>query len=162
VRRRRQEREAGVTLIEMVIVVAIVGLIAGLTFPAVSSGLESVRLSTAADSTAAFINTALNRVERRQEVIELLISVRDNLMAIHSTEAGFERKLDLPDGISIEAVLPPAADGDVAAPRQIMLLPGGTAPRIGIQLRNRRGTRKIVRVDPMTGVPRIEVPAGTP
>jgi prepilin-type N-terminal cleavage/methylation domain-containing protein len=153
---------AGVTLIEMVIVVAIVGLIAGLTFPAVSSGLESVRLASAADSTAAFINTALNRVERRQEGIELLISARDNFMIIHSTEAGFEKRLEIPDGISIEAVLPLENGADPAAPRQFILLPGGTAPRIGIQLRNRKGTRKIVRVDPMTGIPRIEIPAIAP
>ncbi len=146
----------------MVIVVAIVGLIAGLTFPAVSSGLESIRLSSTADSAAAFINAALNRVERRQEVLELLISAKDNFMLIHSTEAGFEKRLEIADGISIEAVLPPQPGVDPQAPRQFILMPGGTAPRIGIQLKNRRGTRRIVRVDPMTGIPRIEIPAETP
>ena len=83
-------------------------------------------------------------------------------MVIHSTEAGFERRLELPDGISIEAVLPLEPGADPGAPRQLILLPGGTAPRIGIQLRNRRGSRKIVRLDPMTGIPRIEVPVATP
>jgi hypothetical protein len=142
-----------------VIVVAIIGLIAGITFPAVSSGVESVRLSSGADTVASFINQALNRVERRQDVMEMQVSVKDNTMVLHSTEAGFERRLELPDGVRIAAVYPPLPEEDPNVPRQFVLLPGGTAPRIGIELRNRRGARKIVRVDPMTGVPRIEIPA---
>ena len=142
----------------MVIVVAIVGLIAGITYPSVSTGLESVRLASAADTVASFLNAAMNRVERRQEVIELAISLKDNSMAVHSTEPGFERKIELPDGISITAVLPELPEQDAKAPRQIILMPGGTAPRVGIEIRNRKGTRRIVRVDPMTGVPRIEIP----
>jgi hypothetical protein len=143
----------------MVIVVAIVGLIAGITYPSIANGLESVRLASAADTVASFLNAAVNRVERRQEVIELLISFKDNSITVHSTEAGFERKAELPDGITIAAVLPPLPEPDTGAPRQFILMPGGTAPRVGIEIRNRKGTRRIVRVDPMTGVPRIEIPA---
>jgi len=149
----------GVTLIELVIVVAIIGLIAGITYPSITSGLESVHLATASDTVASFLNAALNRVERRQDVIELLISTKDNYMVVHSTEPGFERKAELPDGITIAAVLPALPEADANVPRQFILMPGGTAPRIGIEIRNRKGTRRIVRVDPMTGVPRIEIPA---
>ena len=149
----------GVTLIEMVIVVAIVGLIAGITYPSVTSGLESVHLASAADTVASFLNAALNRVERRQAVVELVISIKENSMVVHSTEPGFERKAELPDGITIAAVLPVLNEQDPAAPRQFILMPGGTAPRVGIEIRNRKGSRRIVRVDPMTGVPRIEIPA---
>jgi prepilin-type N-terminal cleavage/methylation domain-containing protein len=148
----------GVTLIELVIVVAIVGLIAGITYPSVSSGLESVHLASAADTVAAFLNAAMNRAERRQEIVELLISLKDNTMVVHSTEPGFERKIELPDGITIAAVLPALPEQDPNAPRQFILMPGGTAPRAGIEIRNRKGTRRIVRVDSMTGVPRIEIP----
>ena len=77
---------------------------------------------------------------------------------MHSTEAGFERRLELPEGVTITAVLPTMDEQDPNAPRQFILMPGGTAPRIGIEIRNRKGTRRIVRVDPMTGVPRIEIP----
>jgi type II secretory pathway pseudopilin PulG len=143
----------------MVIVVAIVGLIVGITFPAVSSGVDSVRLSSGADTVASFINQALNRAERRQDVLAMQISVKDNTMVLHSTEAGFERRLELPDGVAIAAVYPLEPGEDTNVPRQVVLLPGGTAPRIAIELRNRRGARKIVRVDPMTGVPHIEIPS---
>ena len=38
------------------------------------------------------------------------------------------------------------------------LYPGGTVPGFGIQLINRKNVERIVRVDPITGVPRVERP----
>jgi len=149
---------AGVTLIEMVIVLAIVGLIAGISYPAASNGLETVRLSSASETVASFLNAALNRAERRQEVIQMTVSVQDNSITLQSTDAAFERKLELPEGITIQAVLPELPEGDKHAPRQFIFMPGGTAPRVGIEISNRKGSRRIVRVDPMTGVSRIEAP----
>jgi hypothetical protein len=35
-------------------------------------------------------------------------------------------------------------------------MPGGAIPGIGVQIANRRGGRRIVRLDPMTGFPRVE------
>lgn len=150
--------QAGVTLLELVIVTAIIAMIAGITYPAISSGLESIHLASASESVAGFVNAALNRVERRQEVVELQISTKASTLILHSVEPGFERKLILPQGIAISAVLPALPDSDPNTPRQIILLPGGTAPRMGIELKNRKGARRLVRVDPMTGIPRVEIP----
>ena len=146
----------GVTLLEMVTVVAIIGIMAGLVFPGVSSGLDAIRLSTASDAVATFLNSALNRAERRQVVVEIAISVKANSMRLYSSEPGFVRKLELPDGVTIEAVLP--AVDEAADPRTFLFQPGGTTPRMGVGLANRRGAHRIVRVDPLTGVPRIEIP----
>ena len=43
-------------------------------------------------------------------------------------------------------------------PRRYLLYPGGAPPRLGILLENRRGTRRMVVLDPITGVPAIERP----
>ena len=139
----------------MVVVMAIIATIAGISYPAISAGMESIRLSTAADSVASFLNAAMNRCERRQEAIELIISAPDRALSVYAD--GYERKLVLPDGISLEAVLGVAADNR-GGPQRFILLPGGTPPRAAVQLVNRKGARRIVRVDPMTGIPRIEVP----
>ena len=40
----------GVTLLEMLIVVALIGLLAGISFPSVSAGLETLRLASAASA----------------------------------------------------------------------------------------------------------------
>ena len=145
----------GVTLVEMMIVVAIIGLMVGITFPAVSTGLDSVRLASATDSLASFLNAAVNRAERREQPMELIISPKDNLIALYSNEPGFTRELRLPAGVSIEAVLPRNPD-DPQGVRRLILMPGATVPGIGIQIANQRGTRRIVRLDPMTGYPRVE------
>jgi prepilin-type N-terminal cleavage/methylation domain-containing protein len=142
---RRRKKISGVTLIEMIVVVTIIGLMAGIAFPAVSAGLDSVRLRSATDSIAAFVNAAVVRAERRQEAIELTISAKDNALALYANEPGFTRELKMPDGIVIEA-----------APERLILLPGAAVPGIGIQVANRHGSRRVVRLDPMTGFPRVE------
>ena len=148
--------DAGVTLIEMLLVVTLIGLMVGISFPSITSGVDSLRLSSAADSTATFLNSALNRAERRQQVMEVTISKQQSKLTLRSTEAGFSRELVMPTGVSITNVLPDQFEtpGD----RHVFLYPGGTVPRVGVELTNKRGTRRIVRVDPMTGVPQIEIP----
>jgi hypothetical protein len=139
----------------MMVVVAIVGLIAAISYPSAAAGIESARLVSACDSVAAFLNSAVNRVERRQQPIELIISTRQNRLTMYSNEPGFTRELPMPEGIAIEAVLP-AVPEEPEDGRRLILMPGATVPGIGIQIANRRGGRRIVRLDPMTGFPRVE------
>ena len=160
---RRQDRPCylgptsrGVTLVEMLIVVSIIGLIVAVSFPAFSAGIDSVRMSSATGMVSSFLNSAVNRAERRQQAVELIVTPKENLLTMYTNEPGFERKLKMPDGISIQAVLPAFDDEAPDSPRQLMLLPGATAPGIGILLANQHGSRRIVRLDPMTGFPRIE------
>jgi len=160
---RRQDRPCylgpasrGVTLVEMLIVVSIIGLIVAVSFPAFSAGIDSVRMSSATGMVSSFLNSAVNRAERRQQAVELIVTPKENLLTMYTNEPGFERKLRMPDGISIQAVLPAFDDEAPDSPRQLVLLPGSTAPGIGILLANQHGSRRIVRLDPMTGFPRIE------
>jgi prepilin-type N-terminal cleavage/methylation domain-containing protein len=145
----------GVTLIEMMVVAAIIGLITAISFPSASAGIDSVRLVSATDSVATFLNSAVNRAERRQEPIALEISLPENRLSLYSNEPGFTRELKMPDGIAIEAVLPTVGE-DGERVRRFILMPGATVPGIGIQVANRRGAHRIVRLDPMTGYPRVE------
>lgn len=133
----------GVTLIEMVIVVAIVAIVAGVSFPSIAAGLDTVKLRSSADSIIAFLNGAMSRVERKEQPIEVVISPKDNALMMYSNEPGFTRRLDMPNGIKIA--------GEDA--RQFLLLPGGTPPAMGIDIYNARGAHKIIRIDPVTGVP---------
>lgn len=140
----------------MVVVLAIVGLIAGVSFPAISAGLESVRMVSATDGVATFLNSAVNRAERRQQAIELVVQPKEGLLALYSNEPGFKKLLHLPDGVVIEAVQPPNESGDPLEPRRFLFLPGATIPGIGIQLGNRHHAHRLVHLDPMTGFPRVE------
>jgi hypothetical protein len=142
---------------EMLVVVMIIALIAGISVPAVSAGIDSVRLRSATDSISAFLNAAEVRAERRQEPVELIVSPKENVFELYSNEPGFTRELKLPDGVSIEAVLPQESGEE--GPRRLILFPGGAIPAIGVQVANRHGSRRIVHLDPMTGFPRVEVVA---
>jgi hypothetical protein len=75
---------------------------------------------------------------------------------LYSNEPGFTRELAMPDGVAIEDILPVENGGDPTQPRRILFLPGATVPGISIQLGNRRNAHRRVRLDPMTGFPRVE------
>jgi len=137
-------------------VVAIVALIAGISYPSATAALENVRMVSAGDSVATFLNGAMNRVDRRHEPVELVIAQQEGLLKLYSNEPGFTRELRLPDGVTIESVLPELAGGDNGQPRRVLFIPGATVPGIAIQLTNRRNAHRRIRLDPMTGFPRVE------
>src|SRR5437016_272401 len=59
--------ENGVTLMELLVVMAIVGLIVAVSAPSVGAGIDSVRLASTSDSISSFLNSAVNHAERRQQ-----------------------------------------------------------------------------------------------
>jgi type II secretory pathway pseudopilin PulG len=140
---------------EMVVVTAIIGLMVGISLPSITAGLDSVRISTAADSMVSFLNAAVNRADRHQQPIELVISQKDNLLSLYSNEPGFHRELKMPDGVAIESI-EPAAQPEMDGLRRVIFMPGGTVAGIAIGIGNQHGSHRIVRLDPMTGFPRVE------
>src|SRR3954463_10491125 len=146
---------AGVTLVEMLVVVTIVGLVTAVLAPSMMAGLDGVRMASASDNVASFLKSAVNRVERRQQVMEVIISMKENKLVMLTNEPGFTRELKMPQGIVIEAVLP-RNDSENTEFRRLILLPGASVPGIGVQLLNQHNNRRIIRLDPMTGFPRIE------
>jgi hypothetical protein len=149
---------SGVTLIEMVVVVGLISLMVGISYPAITSGIESLRLKAATNGVVSFLDYGLSRAERRQQMVEITISKADNSLEMRSSEPGFYRKLQLPEGVSILQVLPQLPDSDPNFKRDFLLYPGGTVPPLAVQLINRRNVQRMVRVDPITGVPRVEAP----
>jgi prepilin-type N-terminal cleavage/methylation domain-containing protein len=143
--------ENGVTLIEMLIVVTIISIIAGLSFPALTSGLGTIRLSSASGSAASFLTSTMNQVERRELAAVVVIAPQENQMAVYTAASGEKpaQILRMPQGITIEGGI----EGN--SPRRFLLQPGGTFPRITLVLHNEKGSRRSVRIDPVTAVPEI-------
>jgi prepilin-type N-terminal cleavage/methylation domain-containing protein len=151
----RLRLEAGITLIEMMIVVTIIALVAGVSYPSITSGLDSLRLRSATNSIVSLLNTALDRADRRQQAVEILISPKEEAIIARSVDPGFNHRIDLQDAIRITSVLP-AAEVDPAETRRFLLYPGGTVPRIAIELTNSSGRKRLVSIDPVTGVPQAK------
>jgi prepilin-type N-terminal cleavage/methylation domain-containing protein len=157
--KRDRQGAAGVTLIEMMVVVALIALMVGVSYPSITSGIDSLRLNAATNGVVSFLDYGLSRAERRQQMVEITISKADNALEMRSSERGFYRKLQMPEGVSIVQVLPQLPEQSADDPdlkRDFLLYPGGTVPPMGLQLINRRKVQRIVRVDPITGVPRVE------
>src|SRR5690348_12655160 len=93
----------GITLIEMLVVVSIIGLLAGISYPSVAAGIDSVRMRSATDSVSTILNGAVDRAERHQQPVEIVIAPKQNTISLLSTEPGFQRRLQMPDGITIES-----------------------------------------------------------
>jgi prepilin-type N-terminal cleavage/methylation domain-containing protein len=151
-------KQRGVTLLELLVVVTLIALLAGISYPSVASGVDSLRLRAASDGIVGFLNTAIDRAERRQQVIQVLISPRENVMIARSPDPEFSRRFELPDGVRILSVQPQAPTAP-DEPRAFLLYPGGTVPPIGVEIGNQVGRRRMVRIDPITGVPRSEAEA---
>lgn len=146
---------SGITILEMMVVVAIISLMVGLMYPSITSGLDGIKLNGATDDVSSFLNGAMERANRRNTAVEVAFVFAENAIVLRSMEAGFERRLDLPQGVILEKVLPEnfALSG---LPRVILIYPGGTVPRIGVQIATNQGRRRIIRIDPITGTPIVE------
>ena len=96
----------------------------------------------------AFLNTALDRADRRQQAVEIRISPKENLLTARSADNGFARELHLP-GQHLALLIP-------NEPRRFLLYPGGSVPAIQVEIATRGGRQRRVSVDPMTGVSRSE------
>lgn len=140
----------------MLIVMTLIALLAGIAYPSAASGLEAVKLRSTADNVVNFLNAAIDHAERRQQVVEVWIAPKDNAIIARSPDLGFIRRLAIPEPFHITAVRP-AAEVAPDDPRRFLLYPGGTIPRMGIEITGSNGRRREVTVDPLTGMPRSEI-----
>ncbi len=146
----------GVTLIELLLVVTIIALLAAITFPTASAGLDSLRLRTAADRVVSLLNGALDRADRTQQVIEIRVSPEDNAISARSADSSLNRTLAFSTPVRIASAgpeLPNAAldNAQGGGQRRYLLYPGGSPPRISIELQTNEGRKRRVWVDPVTG-----------
>jgi prepilin-type N-terminal cleavage/methylation domain-containing protein len=143
----KRNSQSGVTLIELLVVIAIASVIIGLSFPSLIGGLSGVRLVSASGSAASFLTAAMNDVERREQAAAIVISPKENRMDLFTSASGEKPAgtFQPPSGITFE--------GD--EPHRYMLFPGGAFPRISVVLRNEKGSRRSVEIDPVTAVPQV-------
>ena len=142
-------KQAGMTLIELMVVVALMGLVAGISFPAVTSGIDTLRMRSAGETLVALFNSALDRAERRQQPVEIIINRVANSIAVAGSGPNIERVVELPQGVRILSILPALPQGEGPL-RSFLLLPSGAVPRFSIQLINARGAVRAVSIDPIT------------
>jgi prepilin-type N-terminal cleavage/methylation domain-containing protein len=148
------KREQGMTLLETLVVVSLISVMLAVVYPSLTAGLDAIQLATSADTVASFLGSSLTRADRTNQVVEVTISIQDNAIVARSNNVLNTKRLDLPTNIRIAAVFPAAGENEPF--RRFYVQPGGAVPRIAVELRTSRGSRRVIRIDPITGAPEIE------
>ena len=143
----KYDSQRGVTLLEMLIVVAIIATVAAVSFPALTSGIAGIRLSSAASGVATFLTSSMNTVERREQAAAIVITPKENRVDVFTAASRQKpsQTFQPPGGITFEG----------EDPHRYLLFPGGSFPRIALVLRNEKGSRRSVEIDPVTAVPQV-------
>jgi type II secretory pathway pseudopilin PulG len=141
----------------MLIAVALLAVIAGLAYPSVTAGLDSLRMRSAANEVVGVLASALDFADRRQQVVEIQILPSDNALQARTSDAAFYRRVSLAEPLRIGAVTPAVPGAPVGEPRRFLVYPGGAVPAIGIEIVNPKGARRLVSLDPLTASARADV-----
>ena len=146
----------GVTLLEMLITVSLMALLAGLVYPSVTAGLDSLRMRSASNEVVRLLSAALDRADRRQQVVEIQVLPSDNALQARTADGGFYRRITLPEPMHIGKILPEVPGAPDGLARRFLVYPGGTVPAVSIEIVHPKGARRLVSLDPLTASARAQ------
>jgi prepilin-type N-terminal cleavage/methylation domain-containing protein len=149
--RRRRPLEAGVTLLELVIVLAIISLAVSLVAPRFGNWSDEWTLRSAADRVAQTVRYARTRALFEQSYYVVEIAPAKHLVRVFNPDSGYLREFVLPRGVTVD-------DGERYPPPVIRLLlpPSGVVEERNLWLTDRRGSKFRVHVNFMLGAPAVE------
>jgi prepilin-type N-terminal cleavage/methylation domain-containing protein len=152
-RRRLLGPDAGVTLLELIMVMAILALLAGLVGPAFGHWLDDWKLRGVADRLAETIRYARMQAVYQQRYFVVELKPEDHTVRVLEPSAGVVREYALPSDVQVGED-PPGAPSEVL---RVILAPSGTAEAKTFWVRNPRGTTLKVRLDFLLGGAGIEI-----
>jgi len=143
--------EAGVTLLELVIVLMIISLGVSLVAPRFGNWSDEWTLRSAAERVAQTVRYARTRALFEQSYYVIEIEPRARLVRVFNPASGFQRGFELPRDVMVE-------NGENPTPEVLRLLlpPSGVVEERNLWLSNRRGSKYRIHVDFMLGSPAVE------
>jgi len=138
--------DAGLTLLEVVCVLAIIAMLAAIVLPAIPRGTSLPQLNGYALEAAAFLNSDHAAAQRQHREIATLVDAPSRM--IQSGASG--RFLRFPSDVTVQALLASRCN-DRAAGATIRYLPSGLSCG-GVLTLTRSGTGFQVRVNWLTGM----------
>lgn len=146
-------REAGVTLLELVLVIALLSLAAGLVAPGVGRGIDEWRLRSAAERLAQIIRYARIRALYEQRYYLVEIRSGKNQVLVREPVSGLARAYALPSDVQVGEEQNPAAPAVV----RLLIPPSGALEERTLWLRNRRGSEWRIHLDFLLGIPEVQL-----
>jgi len=151
------DKSPGITLLELVIVIALLALTAGIVAPRTARWIDSWRLRSAAEHMAQTIRYARIRAlyERRYYLVE--IRSGQHQVRVGEPDSGFVRQWTLPADVEV-------AEENNPTPSPVLRLifpPSGAAEEKTLWLLNRQGRKVTLHVDFLLGTAGVEVKQGS-
>jgi type II secretion system protein H len=157
----RNLSQRGVTLLELLVVVALASILLAVVFPSVGAGLRTLELRSAAQQLAASARYAREQAIHRQRFYELEIDAEAGTISVGDLarngpalagSAQARRSFELPATVRVERISPEERDSPPR--RRFLFSPDGGAPAFEIVLGNDRRL-VVVTSDPLTGFPKV-------
>jgi general secretion pathway protein H len=148
----RRETE-GVTLLELLVVVALASILLAVVFPSVGSGLTTLELRTSAQRLAAAARYARDQAVYRKTAFHLEIDSEAGRVAVMDLQGRARRAFNLPASVRVESILPPQEEASSRV-RRFLFMPDGAAPAFEVVLANQRREMRVVN-DPLTGAAKV-------
>ena len=141
---RSQSVQAGITLVEMLVVMTLIGLMVSIAYPTVTSGLSGIRLRGEIGEARAFFLQAKQYADRRQQVVQLTIDPAANHLRALSATGDWVETLEFEGGVSVAGL---------KDAHSVILFPGSPAPAFQLMLAAGEDERLGIRVNVLTGLP---------
>lgn len=156
---RPQRNAAGMTLLELVVVITILSLMAGLVAPRMAPWLDMWKLRNAANRVAQTFRYARTRALFEQHFYVVEILPQQSLVRVLQSNSAVVREFPLPDGIQIEA------DAEQGTRRTLEVItfifpPSGEVEEKNLWLRNSQGRAVKIHLDFLLGGAGVEIAEG--
>jgi len=143
----------GVSLLELIVVLMLLGLAVGVVMPSFSRGLKGLELETAGRDLITQMRYARSQAIAKQKVFRIILWKNEEENApdyyIFSNEFEQEiRKVFLPEGVSVETE-------EQAFPVRINFYANGRSSGALFTLKRETGRPMKISVDPITGFPQV-------
>ncbi|HEY7678902.1 MAG TPA: GspH/FimT family pseudopilin [Terriglobia bacterium] len=155
--RSQRRSAAGVTLLELLVVVALASILLAVVFPSVGAGLAGLELRTSAQRLAAAAGYARDQAVHRQTPLRLEIDGAAGTVAVMDLGGRARRAFELPASVRVENILP--AEDAASRVRRFVYMPDGAAPAFEVVLANQRQEIRVVS-DPLTGAAKVSERSG--
>lgn len=147
--RRTHSPSQGITLIELLVSLAIIGMMLAIVYPNVTTGLDGIRLRTARDNISSLIYESKLRADRYNRPVVVWFEPEESLVKARAFASEWSRDVELPSAIALKR--PAASNGFV-------LIPGVPPPAFRVLLETTTGDRAGLEISPFLGVAKDWLP----
>ena len=150
---RADAGERGFSLFELIVVLVLLTLAAAVVLPSFTTGMDGIRLNTAARDMVTKLKQARSRAIAEQKVFRVAFGSREEEAAAYSItdDYGVEvEKIELPEGFKL--ILDPEVEPVVS------FYPNGRSSGFRVEIQNQREHRLAVEVDGISGLARARRP----